>query len=376
MNKLTFIYLRTLRAFSTQCLSANIHPALTSVFIWLSICLATFSLSACTSGTTLPVTTASSTPTPSSTPTATASGARAVKIIFQQNSGGSFDAPPSSGTPAVPGSGLQATRVFNADGSLLASGGTSANAWPQWLSSFEIGISGTSNTSSQNGKCANFADTNESNAMNCILGTTASKCGAYQSQFRISEVDCSLNSPVASAGNGGPNDGIYLRAVFNRNTSYLGPYENILVVLEYSASSLNAAPASPTNCFSGGNFSPELCSDFVWRAYIKHSTSEVVQPYLLLIPPTFASVIGSNQTANQNGGTTISTKQFILPFAGDANLSILQLSRTQSNFSGNPSTSGTSAYNLKYYCTNNGNYTGSSPLCAGVIFYSMTFFRI
>jgi len=359
--------------------------------LFLSSSILTFILSAtfsaCTpnSASSL-LTSASASPSPTPVNTAPAAGSRAAKIIFQDTTGGSFN-PPSAGggTPTTPGSGLQAVRIFNADGTVLSSGGPSSSTWPQWLSSFELGVSGSSNGSSPNGNCANFASASESSVPNCIIGTTAScpaaagvtpaQCGAPAGQFRISEVDCSLNNPT-SGGNGGPGDGVYFRATFNRNSAYLGSYENILATLEYTVSDVNPAPSNPLNCFANGQFSPEGCSDFVWRAYLKHSATEYVQPYLLLIPPAYASVLGPNQVVTQSGGTMVSSKQFIVPLASDQNLTVLQVSRVSSNFPGNSATCGTPAYNLWYYCTAGGAVSGSTPLCAGVVLYSLTLIRI
>lgn len=321
---------------------------------------------------------------PSASPSVTSSSsvnATAAQIIFQTSAGGSFDPPlNSNGTVPSPGSGIQATRVFNPDGSLLAS---TTSAWPNWISSFEISTSGSQNTASPNAACANFANANESSTQNCILGTTAScnntgsssigplsECGASVGQYRVSEVDCDLGSPATVAGNGGPNDGVYFRAQFNR--SNLSPSQNMLVTLTYAASAVNPAPANPTACFSNGQFSPENCSEYTWRAFLKHSSGEVVQPFLMLIPPQYVSVLGSTQAAT-GGGTSNVTKQFILPLAGDQNLSVLQVSRTGSNIiPSSVGTCGSGAYNLKYYCTANGNGSGNSPLCSGVIFYSLT----
>lgn len=313
-------------------------------------------------------TTISPTPSPSTTVTG---GARAVKILFKATSGGSFNAAPAGGTAAAVGSGLQAQRVFNPDGSLLASG-TASSTWPAWLSSFEIGISGTSNSSAKDPNCAKFASSTEATDLSCDFGNGSgtSPCGAPPSQFRVSEVDCSLGSPAASNGNGGPSDGVYLRAKFNR--SQLGSSENILVVMEYSASALNPAPSNPTTCFQGGAFTPEACSDFVWKAYLKHSSSELVQPYLLLVPPTFASVLvtvaPTPLAGAQGSGTGIAAKQFFLPLAADSNLTELQITRRQSNFP--------SPTNLKAFCTPTGTIPGNSPLCAGMVFYSLTFYRM
>ena len=246
--------------------------------------------------------------------------------------------------------------------------------WPPWLTSFEIGISGSVNTSAPNPNCATFAGSAESSAINCNLGPTASptpsQCGAPVSQFRVSEVDCAIPTgglPATSTGTGGPADGVYLRAVFNR--ANLGPAENMLVVMQYAASAVDAAPSNPTQCFVGGQFLPENCSDFVWRAYLKHYTTEFVMPFLLLIPPTFSSVLNSGQPS----GTGIVAKQFILPLASDPNLTVLQISRTQSAFPNNGATliSACTAANALSLTS-----PGDSPLCAGVVFYSLTFYRM
>ena len=325
-------------------------------------------LTGCTSSTQFalnPTTSATATPTPASSSTV-----KAVKIIFSQSSSGSFNSPSSTGTTPSPGSGLQATRLFYPNGTVLASAGAGGANWPAWLSSFEMGISGPSNTSSLNPNCANFAGTTESSTNNCQIGGVASNCGAAAGLFRVSEVDCSVagSYTTASVGVGGPSDGIYFRAQFNRNTAYLGATENILVTLEYAVAGLNPAPADPTTCFSGGQFSPELCTDFVWRAYLKHTTSEIVQPYLLLVPPIFSSLLPNNSSSGFSS-EGVAAKQFYLPLASDPTLTVLQISRTQSNF---PSTT-----TLKNYCTVDGStLPANSALCAGIVFYSMTFYRM
>lgn len=328
--------------------------------------------SGCTGSATFSNPNASPSPGPSPTISA-APGVRAARIIFQDTSGGSFNAPSNSGTTPAPGSGLQATRIYNPNGTLLEGNGYSGPNWPAWLPSFEIGISGSSNTASSNPYCANFASSSESSSLNCNFGQgTLSPCGAPAGQYRVSEVDCTVGSPSAQNGNGGPSDGVYLRAQFSRNPSNLGPSENILVVIRYAASALDPGPANPTNCFSAAgatnNFTPENCSDFVWKAYLKHSATEVDQPFLLLIPPTFAAVLPAGQPTPVSAGTTLGSRQFILPLAADQNLTYLQISRVQSNFP--------NASNLQNYCAAGGALPGNSPLCAGVVFYDITFYRI
>lgn len=291
------------------------------------------------------------------------SGARAARIILKQASPtGSFDAPTSGGTVNQAGSGHKAARIFNADGSLLATS-PSSSTWPKWLESFEVGISGTNNAAAPNEGCATFATATEASAANCNFGAGAgtANCGAPATVYRVSEVDC-LAGNGTTDGKGGPADGVYLRAKFSRDSAYLAPFENLLVVVEYAASSLNPAPSNPTSCFSGGLFSPESCADHTWKAYLKHSLTEVVQPYLLLVPPTFAYV----NTTTRTGGAGITTKQFVIPLAADSKLNTLQISRVRANLSNRALLSST--------CSNGG--TGNSPLCVGIVIYSVTFYRM
>jgi hypothetical protein len=313
-------------------------------------------------------------------------GARAAKIIFtQSSSSGSFDSAPSTGTINSPGNGHQAKRVFNADGSLLASGGPTASAWPKWLSGVEIGISGASNSGAKSSDCARFTATNESsNSTGCQkdsdrdgtadAGTTP--CGAPDGYFRVSEYDCTKSSTLALNGNGGPTDGVYIRANFSRDTSSLGSNENILVTLEYSANFLNSAASDPSTCFQGGVFHPtrEGCSDQLWQIFLKHTAYEVVQPYLMLAPAPTHVV----DRANGHFGGNPGSKQFILPLSGDASLSVLQISRIQGPK--NEETPGAieSSDALSTFCSRGGDPTqaANSAGCVGMVFHSMTFIRM
>lgn len=303
----------------------------------------------------------------SSTLTA-ASGVRAARIIFKQaNPSGSFSAPSAAGTVNTPGSGLQATRIFNADGSLLADSGPSDDSWPNWISSVEIGISGSNNTAATNADCARFAATNEENSL-CDPngdGTYDVKCGANASLFRVSEYDCVSSGSTIQDGNGGPSDGVYIRVVFDRNTSYLAAHENVMITLEYSAAFLNPAPSAPTSCFTNGIFDPTstTCADFGWQIFLKHGTSEVVQPFFTLVPPSFASL----DSANNRLGAGVSSKQLVIPLASDSTLDTVQISRIKGM------SSGASGYTK---CKDPASSAANSALCVGTVFYSMTLFRI
>jgi hypothetical protein len=275
------------------------------------------------------------------------------------------------------GKGFVPQRIFYPDNTLLASQGPASTGWPNWLKNFEIGISGSKNNASTYGYCARFADQNEATDKNCNMpqGTASipANCGVPLGQFRVSEADCTLGSSstggtAASSGNGGESDGVYVRAIFDR--AALGTGENILIIIEYSVASLNSPTANPRDCFNtqSGVLTPESCTDFVWKMYLKNSPSDTVQPFLLFVPPTFYSVLGNaNSAINPSSGVGITTKQFILPLAAHPNITTMQLSRVSSHF---PSLS-----NLSKYCTS-GSPPGNSPLCSGLVIYSMTFFRI
>lgn len=302
-----------------------------------------------------------------------ADGAKAAKIIFRQaNPSGSFSAPSSGGTTAEPGSGHAATRVFNADGSLLADDGPDDENWPKWLKNVEIGISGANNASATNSNCARFSAASEDTDTLCAFGTDEEAddtCGADEGLFRVSEIDCVSSSSTIRTGDGGPSDGVYIRAEISRDSTYLDPTENMLVVLEYAASSLNGSPSNPTSCFSDGAFDPTNtnCSDLSWQIFMKHSADEVVQPYLLFVPPVMASVDMSANSGAGRGGSGVATKQFYLPLAGDTDLSFVQISRIKAI---GPSTLNSNSKKFSEVCATN------SALCVGMVFYSMTFFRI
>lgn len=302
---------------------------------------------------------ATSTDTSSSSASLTAiEGARAVKIVFKQsNPAGSFDAAPANGTYPAPGSGHAATRVFNADGSLLAVS-PAASSWPKWLKRVEIGVSGSANTLATDQDCARFATATDETA-ECDVGSPAAfLCGAKAGLFRVSEYDC-ISSSSTSNGNGGPDDPVYIRATFDR--SYLYSYENLMLVLEYSAAIVTPPATGPATCFSGGNLSlTQGCSDLSWNIYLKQNPYQIANPFLMLIPPAFSSLTSSRL------GAGVSTKQVYLPISGDSSLNVLQISRISSvNFE-----------NLDPTVCNSDGGDANSPLCMGVIFYSMALFRI
>ncbi len=321
--------------------------AVFGILFWVNGCLAP--------GGPIPAPSSSSAPTGTSTSSSsTVSPIRGIQFVFSTSSTqGSFNAPSSGGTN--PGTGILAVRAFNPDGSIL-NGGIGGLSW---LSSFAVTVSGSNNSNATNSACATFASTAESTSANCNFGSGPTQCGAPSGFYRVSEWDC-VQSPAAALGNGSSTDGISMWAEFTR--ANLLPTDNVMAVLKYSASALDPAPASPISCFNAGVFSPEYCSDFTWEMYLKHSFGEVDQPFMLIVPPTLAAVL-----ATHTSGSGVTAKQFYLPLASDANLSVMQISRTGATLT--PSTT-------SFQSTCNAGGTGNSPLCAGMVFYSITFYRI
>jgi hypothetical protein len=73
-------------------------------------------------------------------------------------------------------------------------------------------------------------------------------------------------------------------------------------------------------------------------------------------------------TTLETSGTGIQTKQFVLPLAGNPSLNVFQLSRTGSNIP--PSTDAVNYPVFSNLCGTN------SPLCAGIVIYAVSLFRI
>ena len=113
----------------------------------------------------------------------------------------------------------------------------------------------------------------------------------------------------------------------------------------------------------GPNPSPPRsdCTDFTWQIFVKGSLSDLVPPFLLLAPPFYGSV----NTANETGGSGIATRQFVVPLASYPDAKVIQFSRMSGIQSGTPNGA-----------TIRGDCPSNSALCVGMVFYSMTFFRI
>jgi hypothetical protein len=147
----------------------------------------------------------------------------------------------------------------------------------------------------------------------------------------------------------------------------LGARENILAVLEYTASGISPGPADPTLCFENGMLKAGApgCADQLWQAYLKNSASDLKQPFLMLIPPSFAPL----QQARNTSGIGILTRQIVLPLAGLPDAKVFQLSR----ISGRPALEGDV---FEKTCNPEGNTSAQSALCVGVVFHSLTFTRM
>lgn len=310
-----------------------------------------------------------STSTTSTVAVAENAGEKAVKIIFKTGDGGSFDSAslPATGTTidTVDG-GYEATAVYTMDNVKLIKGVSSL--WPKWLSRFEIGISGSSNLGADNADCARFA-TNTESQPNCVDSLGGSFQCAVQNFFRVSEYDCMQNSLVTE--NGSYSDGVYLRAVINRSSEALGSSENLMAVLEYTAAGIQGTPTDITKCFTADGVAPQECSDLLWNAYLwdKDPATKPVplSRFLMLIPPITSF---SDDTSKTNTGLRM-TRQIFIPLASNSSIQAFQLSRITSNqlYTVRNTT-------LLNRCSNGGVGSGNSPLCAGVVFYSITFYRI
>lgn len=304
---------------------------------------------------------------PTPTPVANSQDIRSFRIRFQtQDYGGSFtNSPPSAGTTPLTGSGWAANKLFTPKNEELAVGSTHA-LWPKWLSRFEVGLSGSANAVATNQECARFATASEVSLTDqCrlydVAGTTPYPFNCRVTgagQFRISEFNCPNESVT---GSGATSDEIYVRGIFDR--SYLLPNENLLVTIEYSASTLHGPPTNVASCFTNGEFNPSNieCSEMTYYWYLKSNAAQTPARFQIFIPPAQVT------TNTLDRGTSIRTAQLIVPFAANPDATILQLSRIRAKSSLANTVLGD---NADSYCED------SSPFCMGLVIYSMSFFRI
>lgn len=282
-----------------------------------------------------------------------ADGVKAVKIITSVTAAGSFVNPASlpvstpipSPYPGYDGvttyqPGVKATQYFALDG-------TTVIAKPSWLVDVQVGITGTTSAST----CAAFGGSGALDAQNF---------------YRVSEVDCGGGSPVAN-GLGGGTDPVFVRVVLNRDNTYIGSGENLMMQVEYQASGLHLNS-------DGASASPEDNLDQLWKIFWNSTlgTSSIPKPFSIFVPPNYAACLdsGSGSTGapgNCTGtykGSPIKVKQVIVPLSAYPSMNVIQLTRVKGRITqvGNY---------VNSFCT-----TSDSPLCLGVVIRSITLMRM
>lgn len=296
-----------------------------------------------------------------------APGPVSAKVVFRTVSGASGEQGGSFSVPSGSGGVASATRLLRPDNTVLVTGGPSAEGWPKWIKNIQLGTTGPSTSGLP--ECARFGAASESTTQ-CTVNGTPVNCGIAD-HYRVSEHNCMQNGSVVAAGNGSPTDRVFIRVEFDRDPTFLAVHENVLLTLQYAASVAHREPKDPSQCFTGGVFTPsnDNCSDMSWAFYLRTTTATSPAPFLFLVPTA------SNQVslADSSLGTAISTKQFILPLASDTTLTTLQLSRQRAVARGGGAIVGTTATSsqiLEHVCESN------SPFCMGMVFYSMTLTRM
>ncbi len=302
-----------------------------------------------------------------------APGPVSAKVLFKIAPAPACDTAGSFCNPPASGGILSATNLFlpNSETTTLSTGGPSSASWPKWIKNIQVGTTGPSTSGLP--ECARFGVASESTTQ-CDLdptgGTTNVNCGIAD-HYRVSEHNCMQGGSLVATGNGSPTDRVFIRVEFDRNPSVLAVHENVLLTLQYAASVAHREPKDPSQCFTGGVFTPsnDNCSDMSWAFYLRTTTATSPAPFLYLVPTATNQV----SLADSSLGTAISTKQFILPLASDTTLTTLQLSRQRAVTRGGAAIVGTTATSsqiLEHVCESN------SPFCMGMVFYSMTLTRM
>jgi hypothetical protein len=329
-----------------------------------------FALVACNSPTSL-TSSISTASTSGTSATRFASGTRAVKIITSDiATTGSFAVPTAlpiatpipSPFPGYDGvttyrPGVSATQYFDVDGVTVI-------AQPTWLEDFQLGITNLPGTA---GSCATFG------------GTGGADASGF---YRTSEVNC---GSVAGGTGNSLTDQAFVRIVLNRDVSLIGSAENLILQIEYQASSLRLNS-------DGNNTNPESDLDQLWKILWNSSLSSLsaANIFSVFVPPNYAACLPGGSGAIANGATTncvpgyqgapTTVKQIIIPISAYPSLSVIQLTRMGGRINNTDTFPNASPV----------NYVGSgflgnvsdtdcqtdSPLCLGVVIRSVMLMRL
>lgn len=287
-------------------------------------------------------------------------GAKAVKIITSDAAGGSFSVPtlvpvstpvpplfPGYDGSAVYTPGVSAVTYYDVDG-------TTSISKPSWLHDVQLGITGITSTST----CAAFGGSG-----------TLDVSGFY----RVSESDCG----AVSNGTGSNVDPVFIRIVLNRDTTVLGSAENLMVQVEYQASSIRLNS-------DGVSSNPEDNLDQLWKMFWNTSLSSSASPsvFSIFVPPNYSSCqSGGTSTAGAPGnctgtytGAPITVRQMIFPLSAYPTMSVIQISRVKgriNNVSFFDSPANTIPVNyVSSFCP------ADQPLCLGLVVRSLTLMRM
>lgn len=283
-----------------------------------------------------------------------ASGTKAVKVITSKTSlTGSFTLPgvlpavtPIPTTyPGYDGSttynpGVSASQYFDTDGTTVISK-------PSWLVDVQLGI--TSLTASS--ACATFGGSGSLDV---------------QDYYRTSEINCA----APQDGTGAATDKVFARIVLNRDTSYLGYGENLLVQIEYQAQGLHLN----SDGLAAGAVEDSL--DQLWKVFWNSTlgSSSTPKPFAVFVPPNYSACLQSGTLdtgapGNCTGsyrGAPIRVKQMIIPLSAYPTATVIQFSRVKSRITA------TAPYDyVPDFCTSN-----DSPLCLGIVIRSITLMRM
>ena len=271
-------------------------------------------------------------------------------------SNGSFDDPSALAvTGTTPGTLFAATRAFLADGSSVT-----GNDWPSWILSFGVSLTGSASSSAP--VCAKFGSTP---AANCNLSSSTLFCNGPDTFYQVSEAACSA-APIATNGDGSLTDSVQVAFTVDRESGALGTSENLLLDLEYIASTPARGPTDAADCFqeSGAkNFGLSVggCISEQWKLFLIDSDANTIIPFLQIIPPFTGQHL---QAATQDSGdlfvagVQLQHRQIIIPLASYPSVDRIQISRTYGESSS--------------VCVSGSD----SALCSGVVFKTIRVTRI
>lgn len=178
------------------------------------------------------------------------SSLKAIKIVFKADGSGSFD---PVAVPNAGGLSLKASRIFDINGNLISN-----SSIPPWFSEARVFLTSTRTSGGGNPVVPSGSDTPCSYFDSFPGDNNVDTSGyytidGYNAANVVSDIDQCAGTDVSELNK------LYLYVKLDR--LFLGSNEKIQVIVNAKPINAPNTTADPSSCSSGGNFTPEACTN-------------------------------------------------------------------------------------------------------------------